>query len=263
MLLQMTVAASSIFSVKRESLRNDDGGHPFDRFEHLLDIFGSLIKVYEEKVQIFPQKTMSTVVHASKTMLDVSLFQLNKCIEWRNVQPVVYIHDIDAGKYDAASIEYLKELFDLLGRNVLGRLQTFCSAINSFKHTKHAAEYKQRIKSLENKTLRFKGMLQKLCAAHNIAQSSLDPKSEMSTDGKPLRKRQRTNTSEQPRRDGEKEDQVDLEAVPMEEDKETISSEASFGESASTDSSDFEASGQWGESEDDEESQPVLSLQQL
>ena len=54
------------------------------------------------------------------------------------------------------------------------------------------------------------------------------------------------------------EDEEDLESfevVPMEDEKESLSSEASFDYS-----SEFEASGQWGDSDDDEESQPELKL---
>lgn len=258
-LLRMAVAASSIFSVGEES-SNIDGSHPFDRFENHVELFGSLITLYEEKLDIFPQKTIITVVSASKDMLNACSVQLNECIDWRNAQPVVLVHDVKAGKFDAASIEYLKELFDLVGRHVLGRLQTFCAVIHSLKHTKKRLEYKQRVKSLENKTLKFEGILQKLYVAHNITATDFRSKSE-SNGGTPLRKRRRTNEKdslemEEASQGEDEEDLESFEVVPMEDEKESLSSEASFDDY----SSEFEASGQWGDSDDDEESQPELKL---
>lgn len=271
-LLQMTVATTSIFSISRESTPVDVD-HPFERFESFVAIFGSLIKLCEEKLHIFPSNALPAILNSSKHMLNAVSYQVKRCIEWRNSQPVILVHEIHAGKDDSASAQYLEDLVDSVGNNVVGRVHSFCASVRTVTTATSHAEQQSGLKSLGKRNDAFKAELLKIAAAHNISQPRFNLESQV-TKTNHSRKRQRTDHVSQmenlpSRPDGPCPD--DEEIIPvnnsfsMDLDQQLDWSEPSFndddGDSASDTSYSFGASGQWGKDTDDEtESRSEIKL---
>lgn len=270
-LLQMTVATTSMFSISREWELNDMD-HPFERFESFVEIFGSLIKLYEEKLHIFPSKALPAIVNSSKHMLNVASYQVQRCIEWRNSQPVVLVHEIHAGRDDAASAQHLEELLDSVGLHVVGRVQSFCTTVYSVTTANSHVEQQHRLKSLGTRNDRLKVELLKIAAAHNVAQPKFDLESH-AVGASHSRKRRRTETllqmenrsskPQQPKHDADMKNPSPSSSLPMDLDRQSLWSEPSFDDYASSShsSDSFGASGHWGkDSDDDTESQPGTKL---
>jgi hypothetical protein len=270
-LLQMTVAASSVWIIGEIDAQ---GCHPFNRFECLIEIFGSLVNLFQEKLYIFPNKALPSVAKASKNMINVTSHQLKRCIEWRNSQPVVLGHDIQDGSYDVASIRRLKSLLESVSVHIVGRLRSLCIAINSSKTANNHLESKQRLKALGKKVGVLKGELLRISVAHSISEPSSDLKAQ-NIDMKPSprkRKRKRTISAFQEENlsldareasiDNKQNDETSSpQPISMELDGHSLSSEPSFDYSSSSNglSNSFGASGHWGkDSEDDDESFPGI-----
>eukprot|EP00536_Pseudo-nitzschia_multiseries_P016582 jgi/Psemu1/299294/fgenesh1_pm.1155_\ len=130
--LRTTVSSISLFSLP-EAMSNFEKPlaascrhHPVDKLQSMIAVYGSLIQLYKDKFHVFPKLIFSSVVHASKCMLDISASKVQEYIEWRNYQPVHPFQD-SAEFFDPASTSFLKNLLDTFGIHVVGSLRLFCS----------------------------------------------------------------------------------------------------------------------------------------
>jgi hypothetical protein len=291
-LLQMTIAAVAIISVAREAECDaSQDQKPFQRLENLVEIFGSLIELYKERLGLFPRSFLATVVNASKNMLSVAMSQLRRCIEWRNSQPVLSRDEIEAGARDLASVGFLKELLDAFGVNLTGRLQSLFECLDSPSYLAKGragdedTDYlgtgdRQKLKTLRVKAERFWSELQKIALAHNLAQPELTQGETEVSSERPKAKRRRievkgllqfepsSEESTQPadhRARGSNIRESGASISNVEENHKVLqvadggseslsSSVTSDGSSSSESSEFFGASGDWGEGSDPEES---------
>jgi hypothetical protein len=132
MILRMTVSSIAIFSVPdimssfKKSAVPSRRLHPVYKLEHIVEVFGSLIKLYKDKFQIFPKFLLPSIIYTSKCMLDISVTKVQDYVEWRNSQPVLPPEDNNPGIFDMASTSFLKNLLDIFGLHVVGRLRALC-----------------------------------------------------------------------------------------------------------------------------------------
>jgi hypothetical protein len=124
-LMHMVVASVSVAHPACNSPRG-----PFHHLECLVEIFGSLTRLFSEKIDIFPRHTASLVCNASKAMLSVSTYQLHQCVEWRNAQPVPSMPEWESGAEDPASFRYLHRLLQSLGLHLISPLKSLCDGAN-------------------------------------------------------------------------------------------------------------------------------------
>eukprot|EP00535_Pseudo-nitzschia_heimii_P013010 CAMPEP_0197200412 /NCGR_PEP_ID=MMETSP1423-20130617/34378_1 /TAXON_ID=476441 /ORGANISM="Pseudo-nitzschia heimii, Strain UNC1101" /LENGTH=404 /DNA_ID=CAMNT_0042654291 /DNA_START=3025 /DNA_END=4239 /DNA_ORIENTATION=+ len=131
-LLRMTVSSTALISIPEEMSyfkQSSDTSctfHPFYEVERIANVFGLLVKLYKDKFHIFPKCMLSSVVHTSKCMLDVSITKLQQFIDWRNSQPIVLANGADNRGFDLASTKFLKKFLDIFGLHVIGTLRRFC-----------------------------------------------------------------------------------------------------------------------------------------
>eukprot|EP00980_Cylindrotheca_fusiformis_P024387 scaffold11809_cov128-Cylindrotheca_fusiformis.AAC.26 len=270
-LMQMTIAATSIFFLTQEADPNDTS-HPFQRLTSFIEIFGSLVMLCAEKLYVFPSKTLPAILGSSKHMLDVTSYQMQRCIEWRNSQPVILFHEIHAGKDDAASTQHLEDLVDSIGTHIVRRVDYLCTALRSVTGESRHVEHQSRLKSLVTRNDQLKAELVKIATAHSISQPSFDLGLQASEANR-SRKRQRiegisqkgqissAQFSHQHGRDLK--NPTETQPAPLTVEGQSYSSEASFGDydSSSNFSDSFGASGEWGNaSDDDSVSQPGATL---
>jgi hypothetical protein len=132
MLLRMTISSIDIFSVPdimssfKKSAVASRRLHPVYKLERVVEVFGSLIKLYKDKFQIFPKFLLPSIIYTSKCMLDISVTKVQDYVEWRNSQPVLPPEDNNPGIFDMASTSFLKNLLDIFGLHVVGRLRALC-----------------------------------------------------------------------------------------------------------------------------------------
>ena len=124
-LLKMVVASVALFSIIDEvDTSRANSGNPFCRLGDLLELFGSLIELYKDSFQMFPKSIISSILDSSKLMLDISMEKLEECREWRSTEPML---PPDANVFDIADQQFLKDLIDTIGLDVIGRLRKLCS----------------------------------------------------------------------------------------------------------------------------------------
>jgi hypothetical protein len=290
-LLHMTVAAFSICSITGGGNGIDPAvlknRGPFVQLENRVEMFGSLIELYKDRVQIFPRQVLATVVNASRSILTLTVYQVQRCIEWRNSHPTLSREEIEAGAFDVASIRFLKSLLDAFGIHVVGNLTSLCDCIELPSNNEDGAHFgsgqKQKIKSLRLKIDRVFSELGKTAMAHKLAQPQLDMEAK-EADEQPAKKRRRIETkgflqfedsteeSDQLNRGGEGVNDVERpsESAPFADNRrlarpdvetQKISSELSSDEFSNSDSSEsFGVSGDWGQESDDDESASEIKL---
>jgi len=132
MLLRMTVSSIAVFSVPgimcnfKKPIVASRRLHPVYKLEQMIVVYGSLIKLYKEKFQMFPRFLLPSIICTSKYMLDISITKVHDYVEWRNSQPVLPTEDKNPGVFDMASTSFLKNLLDTFGLHVIGKLRAFC-----------------------------------------------------------------------------------------------------------------------------------------
>jgi len=133
MLLRTTVASISLFSMPEamSSFENPAVAsfrvHPVSKLQTMVGVYGSLVRLYKGKFRVFPKFVFSSVIHASKCMLDMSASKVEDYLEWRNNQPVNPFEEVGSDFFDPASTTFLKNLLDTFGMHVIGTLRLFCS----------------------------------------------------------------------------------------------------------------------------------------
>ena len=139
-LLQATVASMAVaapalseFLGESESIEARGNG-PFFHFHVLAETFGFLISLFRCKHEIFPRRSLSSTLSASRQMLRVCLYQLQRCVDWRNEQPMLSMEDQEAQKFDSASIDFLKALLNSFGKNIVGELKMLCQSDHAKEH---------------------------------------------------------------------------------------------------------------------------------
>jgi hypothetical protein len=181
-LLQISVATLSILSIDRETLNSDSFRFfsPYRRFASFINFFGSMVTLYHANFSIFPPKTLNAVLRASNSMVSASSFQLQRCIEWRNAQPILPAQSTGAGDNDPASAKFLKEFLDAIETHVVGTLQSICGLFDQLSDStgdrpikgtvpSFAVGYKPGIKSLGIRTEKLKTELLRAASVHSLA----------------------------------------------------------------------------------------------
>lgn len=145
MLLRMTVSSIAVFSVPgimcsfKKPIVASRRLHPVYKLEQMIVVYGSLIKLYKEKFQMFPRFLLPSIICTSKYMLDISITKVHDYVEWRNSQPVLPTEDKNPGVFDMASTSFLKNLLDTFGLHVIGKLRAFC-----YVYSESAGSQKER-----------------------------------------------------------------------------------------------------------------------
>ena len=197
-LLDMAVSSSALFTVNDGSDWVDPLNGPYRELCKITETFGSLIDLYRKRIYTFPPQTLSVVLNACRSMLNVVVFQCTECIEWRSSQPAPTADQIEARTFDPAAVQYLGRVFDLFGVHVIGTLDSLCSffiestkgsELSSTNGMAFAPRYQQQVKALRIKTGKISLELEKFAAAHKLP----SPRKVISESesGQPSRKRRR------------------------------------------------------------------------
>ncbi|CAJ1930419.1 unnamed protein product [Cylindrotheca closterium] len=174
--LQMIVASTSVFSLSSK-WEGDDEQHPFDRLTRLFDVYGSSISIYLQKCHAFPTQTLQVIVKSSRDILKAAIIKLRSCMRWRNLQPVVLVHEMDDEKDDVASPRHLKRLLDSIDSNVVARIQSMCKELPRLKTFKGYGSL-QKLKSLRAQAERIQAELQTTSSVLHLSDLQYDQKSD-------------------------------------------------------------------------------------
>lgn len=247
--LQMIIASTSVFSVANE-WKVDETKHPFDHLTGLFEVYGSSIELYLQKHHAFPVQTLQVIVKSSRDMLKSTVAKVESCMRWRNLQPVVLVHD-DV-KDDVASPRHLKRLIDAANRCVTSQIQSFCKGLPRFETFKGHGSL-QKLKSLCAQAERVQVELLKTSSAFHLSDSEDDQNSDA---GGASSKRDRNGTNaddtwsqnQSPRKKLKTMISLPAGFDELHHDDISLSSEQSSGTSDSSNGSrSFGASGNWGE----------------
>jgi len=260
-LLDMTVSSSALFRVKDEPDWLDPLNGPYRELCKIIETFGSLIDLYRTRIYAFPPQTLFHVLNDCRSMLNIVGFQCAECIEWRSKQPTLTPDQVDAGAFDAASVQYLGRIFDVFGIHVIGTLESLCASLidssNDLDKTKtngvtFAPGNLQNVKALRLKINKVFAELEKYAYAHKLS-----PPRKEAENGQPLRKRRRVEIKGFLQfEESTEESTADLINGPVTElpvyGNHMYSSDLTSNDGSSGDSDSFGADGDWGRQSDEE-----------
>jgi hypothetical protein len=275
-LLDMTVSSSALFTVNDGPDWVDPLNGPYRELCKVVETFGSLIVLYQKRISAFPQQTVSVVLNACRSMLNVVSFQCTACIEWRSSQRAPTADQIEAETFDAAAVQYLGRIFDVFGVHVIGTLDSLCTFIVDFANAStriptigatFAPGHQQKVKALRVKTSKVASELEKYASAHQLPSPRM-VLSELEI-GQPARKRRRIEIRGflQFEESAEESEDTNRSAafstvVPMScggtklaSSNDVYSSELTWDAGSSDDDDSFGADGDWGR-ESEEELEP-------
>lgn len=208
MLLRTIVSSVALFSLPQivESLKDTpvllEDHHPVNKLTYLLFAYGSLINLYKEKKHMFPKILLNTVIHISKSMLDIALVKVEEYVKWRNSLP---IENATKKRFNLSSVIFLKKLLDSMGQNLIGALRHFTFeysyglSVSQDKQTKQVRRDQEiffctsalpRLKSLSQKVEKSFSFLRRKCSQYDIGdlkvhfdkQTTLRPMKKLSVD---------------------------------------------------------------------------------
>ena len=202
MLLRMTVSSIALFSVSEamsnfnQSATTSNRPHPVYKLENMVEVYGSLIKLYKDKFHIFPKFLLSSIVHTSKCMLEISVAKLQEYVEWRNCQPVLPPEEVNSRVFDPASTSFLKNLLDTFGLHVVGTLRVFCYVHSELQGERKSPTQKDQqlffgkaampgVNSLTRKVERAFDFLSQTSNRYNIGDIKTDNIVQKATKGEP------------------------------------------------------------------------------
>mmetsp|Transcript_42184 Transcript_42184/g.101875 ORF Transcript_42184/g.101875 Transcript_42184/m.101875 type:complete len:1365 (+) Transcript_42184:2949-7043(+) len=257
--LQMIVASTAVFSVSSE-WGDDEEQHPFDRLTRLFDVYGSSIGMYLQKCNAFPPQTLQVIVKSSRDMLKSAILKVRSCMLWRNLQPVVLVHEIEDEKDDVASPRHLKRLIDSINSNVVAQIQSMCKELPRLETFKGYSSL-QKLKSLRAQAERVQAELLSTSSVHHLSDSQYDQESDTLEGGASGKRRRHTDGTVAndlwPQNQSPRKRQRTTISLPpgfneMQRDGISLSSEQSQDSSYSSNGSrSFGASGNWGEDSDE------------
>lgn len=110
-LLNLVVATTGTVN-PGELLPESRNSSPYQIFEECYCVFRNMIEIYQAFILAFPRRIAVSVTCASKDMLSIAFYQLQRCIDWRNKQPLLSSQERASGQLDIGSIRYLQQLID-------------------------------------------------------------------------------------------------------------------------------------------------------
>ena len=173
-LLHLIVAS---VSVSASAYVGGNGGFdgPFSHLESFAEIFGSMIGLFVDKINIFPRRVTSIVFNASKSMVNISMYQLQQCVEWRHSQPMPSVDEEEASVKDIASTQHLHDLMISLWVHVVDRLQSLCDSVEIGDDDDDDAELKsrgsgdqQKASSLRSAVDKAKQVMETIARSHRV-----------------------------------------------------------------------------------------------
>jgi hypothetical protein len=123
MIIHIVVAVTATLN---PGLLVDSGYSPYHHLQESFGLFRRLIELYQSHIAIFPRKSASAISNVSKDMLSVAVSQLQRCVDWRNAQPLLSVQEREALKHDPGSIKFLQQLLDAVSSHTAGTVLTLC-----------------------------------------------------------------------------------------------------------------------------------------
>jgi hypothetical protein len=137
-LLHISVAGIAVLSLSRpahptlhqaKAVFGTKESGPYQRFQKLLVLFGSLLELYQKKSHLFPRRVLQTIFTATKHMLAMTVKQLKDVVEWRNSQPLLPPAERAIGSYDQGDTCYLEGFIKVCWTTVVTRPLAFCEYV--------------------------------------------------------------------------------------------------------------------------------------
>jgi hypothetical protein len=110
----LNLAVATVGALNPGEPMNGSISSPYQVFEECYGLYRNVIELYQASIFAFPRKSAATVTCASKDMLSIAFHQLQRCIDWRNQQPILSNQERSSGKLDMGSIRYLQQLIDTI-----------------------------------------------------------------------------------------------------------------------------------------------------
>jgi hypothetical protein len=112
---------------------SDSHSSAYKIFEECYGLFRNMIEMYQGSIFAFSRRSGATVTCASKDMLSIGFYQLQRCIDWRNQQPLLSNLDRALGQFDIGSIRYLQQLIDATMCHIAVPILRLCELWQSSK----------------------------------------------------------------------------------------------------------------------------------
>ena len=100
--------------------------NPFWHHHDTVQLLSRLLDVYISRFHLFPRRMLSVVLTACKHLLSVCIFQVDGCVQWRNVQPILSAQEKQAGVHDLGSIKFLEQLLQTFATWGAGKAMIVC-----------------------------------------------------------------------------------------------------------------------------------------
>lgn len=164
LLTHVVVAATATLT---PVLPQGPGCSPYNHIKESFALFRRLIELYRRHIAIFPRKTAATVSNVSKDMLSVAVSLLQRCVEWRNSQPLLSVRDREAGKHDPGAIRFLEQFIGTAASHTAGTILNLCDFLQS-----HEAAHVSRSTTLRFAAEKAARRIKDVSISHNLAPPS-------------------------------------------------------------------------------------------
>jgi len=282
LLLHMIVGLVAVTSPTTKLASSMEHCGPYYHLDHVFRLFRSLIDVYQKRILVFPRKVTSKVSNACRFMLSATAAQLNRCVDWRNSQPILSPDQRQANIYDAGAMQYFQKLLDSMAANIAGRVQSLCEFWQS---KESASQYVSKSTTLSYAAEKAARTIKNTASSHNLTPPVFDledvedgpealkgiAKGFHQLDTTAVRSKKRRITpvplSHDNKVDSSKEpsDILQLEGGDEDEDDADIwdndDDDDSLEDQDEVSAGSFGVTGGWGEEDSDDESTGMLNLQ--
>jgi hypothetical protein len=166
-MISTSLSLSSPLRVKRKRCANINRSEkPYEEVIWPIEVYSRLLSIFQNNLMFFPRRFILLTVKISSSMIKLSKFHLNQCVQWRNSQPTQMGIAVDS-----AAVELLQPLIDCVALHCLGHIPSFCNAIKielncdarglgiNYKHTKAITGLLYRCEGI-------KETLQSICQSH-------------------------------------------------------------------------------------------------
>lgn len=136
LVLHMAVGAFAVSSHAQTSKGPPREGaekekNPFHHLHDIAKLISRLLDVYVLHFGLFPRRMVSIVLGSCKQMLNVCVFHVIGCVQWRNAQPLLSVEEKRAGIHDYGSIQFLEQLLHSFATQGAGKVMILCQSISS------------------------------------------------------------------------------------------------------------------------------------
>jgi len=104
----------------------DESPEPFQHFLSYLRHFGRVLDLFRKYTKAFPRRSVVRILNSCQLILNLCQYHVIRCVEWRNMQPILTPAERRIGKYDPGSIKHLDCLLKQVAANGVGRITSFC-----------------------------------------------------------------------------------------------------------------------------------------